>query len=186
MRKIIVFENITLNGMMAGPKGELDWAIQDAEVTDYTREGGDTIDTFVFGRVTYDMMAMFWPTPAGKSANPVFANALNKAQKIVFSRTLKKAEWQPTEVIPEIDKEKVIKEKERPFKDIMIFGSRSIVSQLTRLGLIDEYQLMVNPIILGKGLPLFDETLGKVNLKLVRSRAFKSGLELLVYQPINK
>jgi dihydrofolate reductase len=185
MRKIIVFENVTLNGMMAGPKGEIDWVIQDVEVTEYSREEGDTIDTFVFGRVTYDMMAMFWPTPAGKSANPVFAKALNNAQKIVFSRTLKKAEWQPAEVIPEIDKDKVMKEKERPFKDIMIFGSRSIVNQLAGLGLIDEYQLMVNPVVMGKGIPLFDKTLDKINLKLVRSRTFKSGLELLVYQPIH-
>jgi dihydrofolate reductase len=183
MRKIIVFDNVTLDGFMAGPNGELDWAIQDDEVTAYSKEGQDSIDTFLFGRVTYDMMASFWPTPAGQSANPVFAEALNTSPKIVFSSTLKKAEWQHTEVVKELTKDEILHLKQQPGKNMLMFGSGTIVEQLTNLGLIDEYQLMVNSVILGKGKPLFKDIKRRVNLKLVNTKTFKSGIVLLQYQP---
>ena len=184
MRKIIVFENVTLDGFMAGPNGELDWAIQDDEVTQNSKEGNYSIDTFLFGRVTYDMMASFWPTPTGKSANPVFAEALNNTPKIVFSTTLKKADWQNTEVVQELTKEEILKLKQLPGKNMMIFGSGTLVEQLTKLGLVDEYQLMVNPVVLGKGKPLFNNITDRMNLNLVSSKTFKSGLVLLRYQPV--
>lgn len=184
MRKIFVFENVTLDGFMAGPNGEIDWAVRDDEVTQYSQEGQDSIDTFLFGRVTYDMMANFWPTPAGRSANPVFAESLNNTPKIVFSTTLKKADWQNTEVVKELTKEEILNLKQLPGKNMMIFGSGTIVEQLTKLGLIDEYQLMVNPVVLGKGKPLFKDTTGKINLKLVKTKTFKSGIVLLRYQPV--
>ena len=156
MRNIIVFDNVTLDGFIAGPNGELDWAIQDDEVTQYSKEGQGSTDMFLFGRVTYDMMASFWPTPAGKSANPVFAEVLNNSSKIVFSST--------------------------PGKNMMIFGSGTIVNQLTNLGLIDEYQLMVNPVILGKGKPLFKDIKDRMNMKLVKTKTFNNGIVLLQYQ----
>jgi dihydrofolate reductase len=184
MRKIIVFENVTIDGFMAGPNGELDWAIHDDEVTQSSKEGRESTDMFLFGRVTYDMMASFWPTPAGKSANPVFAEVLNNTPKIVFSTTLKKADWQNAEVFKELNKDELLKLKQRPGKNMMIFGSGTIVNQLTNLGLIDEYQLMVNPIVLGKGKPLFKDTTDKVNLKLVKAKTFNSGIVLLQYQPV--
>jgi dihydrofolate reductase len=184
MRKIIVFENITLNGLMAGPNGEIDWAIRDEEITENSCEGDGAIDAFMFGRVTYDMMASFWPTPMAKAANPVFADALNNAKKIVFSHTLKDPTWQPTEVIRELRKDRVMQLKASPGKDIMIFGSGSIVDQLARLGLIDEYQLLVNPVVLPKGMPLFTESLDKLNLKLVKTKTFKNGIVLVQYQPV--
>jgi dihydrofolate reductase len=184
MRKILVFENVTLDGFMAGPNGELDWAVRDDEVTEYSKEGHDSTDMFLFGRVTYDMMASFWPTPMGKSANPVFAEALNDAHKMVFSTTLKKADWQNTEVVGEISKEKIIKLKQLSGKNMMIFGSGSLVEQLTKLELIDEYQLMMNPVVLGKGIPLFKNISDRINLNLVQTRTFKSGLVLLRYQPV--
>ena len=180
MRKIIVFENVTLDGFMAGPNGELDWAIQDDEVTQNSKEGNDT---FLFGRVTYEMMASFWPTPMGKSINPVFADALNNTPKIVFSTTLKTADWQNTEVAQALTKEEILKLKQLPGKNMMIFGSGSLVEQLTKLGLIDEYQLMINPVVLGKGIPLFKNITDRLNLTLVQTRTFKSGLVLLQYQP---
>jgi dihydrofolate reductase len=184
MRKILVFENVTLDGFMAGPNGELDWAIRDDEVTEYSKEGNESTDTFLFGRLTYDMMASFWPTPMGKSANPVFAEALNNAPKIVFSRTLKTADWQHTAVVHEITKEKILTLKQRPGKNMMIFGSGSLVEQLTNLGLIDVYELMMNPVVLGKGIPLFKNIRARINLTLVQTRTFKSGLVLLRYQPV--
>ena len=184
MRKIIVFENVTLDGFMAGPDGELDWAVRDDEVTQNSKEGNDSTDMFLFGRVTYDMMASFWPTPIGKSTNPVFADALNNTPKIVFSTTLEKADWQNTEVMKELTKEEILKLKQLSGKNMMIFGSGTLVEQLTKLGLIDEYQLMLNPIVLGKGKPLFKDTTDRMNLTLVRAKTFKSGIVLLQYQPV--
>lgn len=184
MRKIIVFENVRLDGFMAGPNEEIDWAIRDDEVTQLSKEGQDSVDMFLFGRVTYDMMASFWPTPAGKSANPVFAEALNNAPKIVFSRTLKKADWQNTEVVKELTKEEILKLKQMPGENMMIFGSGTIVNQLAKLELIDDYQLLVNPVVLGKGKPLFKDTTGKLNLNLVKTKPFNNGIVLLHYQPV--
>ena len=183
MRKIIVFENVTLDGFMAGPKGELDWAIRDDEVTQYSKEGQASTDMFLFGRVTYEMMASFWPTPAGKAANPVFAEFLNNTPKIVFSTTLQTADWQNTEVSNELNKDEILKLKQQHGKNMMIFGSGTIVEQLTNLGLIDEYQLMVNPVILGKGKPLFKDIKDRINLKLVKTKTFNNGIVLLQYQP---
>src|SRR6266566_2618557 len=139
---------------------------------------------FFFGRVTYDMMASFWPTPMGKSTNPVFAEALNNTPKIVFSKTLKRADWQNTEVVQELTKDEILKLKQLPGENMMIFGSGTLVEQLTKLGLIDEYQLLLNPIVLGKGKPLFKDTTDRMNLTLVRAKTFKSGIVLLQYQPV--
>ena len=183
MRKLIVFENVTVDGFMAGADGEIDWAIRDDEVTENSREGQGITDLFMFGRITYDMMASFWPTTAGKSANPVFANALNNTPKIVLSRTMEKADWEHTTVLKELNKEEIQRIKQEPGQNIMIFGSGSLVEQLTNLGLIDEYHLMVNPVLLGKGLPLFKNVQDRLNLKLFNSRTFRSGIVLLQYQP---
>ena len=186
MRKIIVFENITLDGFIAGSKGEIDWAIRDDEVTQLSRQGQDSTDLFMFGRVTYDMMAAFWPTPAGNSANPTFAAILNNTPKLAFSRTLKMAAWQNTDLVAEINKDRILELKARPGKSIMIFGSGSIVDQLSKLGLIDEYQLILNPVVLGGGRRLFSDAVARMNLDLVDARTFKSGLVFLRYRPSGK
>ena len=183
MRKIIVFNNVTLDGFMAGPNGELDWAIRDDEMTQYTKDGQSSTDTFLFGRVTYEMMASFWPTPTAQSVNPVYADLLNNAPKFVVSTTLEKADWQNTNVIKDLNKENILEIKQQPGKDIMIFGSGTVVEQLTNLGLIDEYQLMVNPVILGKGIPLFKDIENRIHLKLVNTKTFSNGIVLLQYQP---
>lgn len=131
-------------------------------------------------------MASFWPTPAGKSTNPVLADVLNTASKKVFSRTLQKADWHNTEVVKELDKDEILKLKQQPGQNMMIFGSGTLVQQLTNLGLIDEYQLIVNPVILGKGKPLFSNIKNRRNLTLVHTRTFKSGVVLLQYRPTMK
>ncbi len=184
MRKIIVFENVTLEGFMSGPNGEFDWAIQDDEITQNSRDGNYSVDMFLFGRVTYDIMASFWPTPVAQSINPVFANALNNAPKIVFSRTLAKADWQNTRVVKELTKEEILALKQEPGKNMMIFGSGTLVEQLTNLGLIDEYDLMVNPILLGKGKPLFQGINDRLKLKLANTKTFNNGVVLLQYQSV--
>jgi dihydrofolate reductase len=183
MRRIIVFENVTVDGYFAGLNGELDWAVRDEEVTQDSKEGQGSTDLFLFGRVTYEMMASFWPTPAGMAANPVFAEALSNTSKIVFSKALMKSDWQHTKVMNEIDKDAILELKQQPGKTIMIFGSRSIVNQLARLGLIDGYQLLVNPVVLGKGKPLFTEATERFSLKLANAKVFKSGIVMLQYEP---
>ncbi len=183
MRKIIVFEHVTLDGFMAGPKGELDWEmIRDDEAAQYAREGEASTDTILLGRVTYEMMANFWPTPAAASQHPIFTDFMNDASKVVFSRTLEKADWKNTRVVKEIKKDEILKLKQQPGKNMIIFGSGSIVNQLADLGLIDEYQLMVNPVILGKGRPLFNDVKGRINLRLLKARTFMSGGVALHYE----
>lgn len=104
----------------------------------------------------------------------------------MFSTTLKKADWQNAEVVKELTNEEMLKLKQQPGKNMMIFGSGTIVEQLTKLGLIDEYQLMVNPVVLGKGEPLFKNITDKINLKLANTKTFKSGIVLLQYQPVKQ
>jgi dihydrofolate reductase len=102
---------------------------------------------------------------------------------LFIQRYSKKADWQNTEVVKELNKDEILKLKQRPGKNMMIFGSGIIVGQLAELGLIDEYQLMVNPVILGKGKPLFKDIKDRINLKLVKTKTFNSGIVLLQYQP---
>jgi dihydrofolate reductase len=185
MRKIIVFENMTVNGFMADSHGKLDWALRNDEITKFSTGQKDSVDTFIFGRVTYDMMAGFWPTPVGKSASPIFADILNKTPKIVFSRTLSHADWNNTKIMHDISITDILKLKQSPGKNMMIFGSGTIVNQFTKLGLIDEYQLLFNPVISGEGKPLFKDSVGDIILKLIDSKNFKSGIVLLIYQPVN-
>lgn len=183
MREIIVFENVTLDGFMAGPHGEIDWAVPDDEPARISQEGGGSVDTFMFGRITYEMMAAFWPTPAGKAANPTFAASLNNAPKVVFSRTLTSAGWQGAQLTADLTRDSVRALKSQPGQSIMIFGSASIVQQLSALDLVDEYQLVVNPVVLGSGLRLFKDAAGPVQLRLSEGRALKSGVVFLRYRP---
>ncbi len=112
-----------------------------------------------------------------------YYQSLNNSAKIVFSSTLKKADWQNTEVVKELRKDELLKLKQQPGKNMMIFGSGTIVEQLTNLGLIDEYQLMVNPVILGKGKPLFKDIKDRMNMKLVNTKTFSNGVVLVRYRP---
>jgi dihydrofolate reductase len=184
MRKIIVFNHMTLDGFFAGPNDELDWSRKDdAESKDLASEGSGGVDAYLFGRRTFEMMASYWPTPAAMEQNPIFAGILNGGQKIVFSKTLPATNWQPTRIFREINREAIMAWKHEAGGNMMIFGSGSIVQQFTALGLIDEYQLIVNPVILGNGKALFANTGSQVDLNLVESRVFRSGNVLLVYRP---
>jgi dihydrofolate reductase len=182
MRKIIAFENISLDGFASGPGGEIDWAVHDDEVTQLGQEGHSSADLFLFGRKTYEMMAGFWPTPAGMTANKVFADIMNKTAKIVFSRTLEKAGWENTKIEREITEEKILALKQQTGKNIMIFGSISIVRQLLDFKMIDALQLMLNPVVLGKGKPMFDSE-AEMSLALQSARTFTSGIVMLTYRP---
>ena len=175
---------ITVDGFFAGTNGEIDWHVVDAEFNDFAISMLGTVDTLLFGHTTYDLMASYWPTEDGSKDDPIVAERMNSLQKIVISKTLRATEWNNSTVLHEINKDEIIKMKEVSGKDIIIFGSGTIVSALTKLGLIDEYRLIVNPVILGEGKSLFDGINNRPHLSLFKTQVFKSGNVLLCYKPI--
>jgi len=187
MRKIIAFDLVTVDGFFAGPKGEIDWHNYDDEMGTYSLEQMKSLSALIFGRTTYEMMASYWPTPDGVKSEPVVAGIMNSIPKTVFSETLKEVKdgqlWKNVRIFHEIEPEEIIKMKEQEGGDIAIFGSGTIVQQFTNLGLIDEYRLVVNPLILGNGKPLFKDIKNKPKLKLVNTRVFRNGNVLLCYEP---
>ena len=143
--------------------------------------GGD--GELLFGRVTYEMMAAFWPTPQAAQMLPDVAAGMNRMRKTVFSRTLDSVTWQNTTLIKGDLVPEVTRMKQQPGPDLVILGSGTIVSQLTQARLIDEYQIVMSPIVLGKGRTLFETVEGKVGLTLTKTRAFKNGNVVLWYEP---
>lgn len=193
MRKLILFMVYSLDGYVAGPNNELNWEIQDPEVGRYLiPELLKTVDSVVLGRVLYEGFQQFWPAAAKDASNPKdlieFAEWLGHAPKFVFSKTLKKVEWENSELFsPQNDADfiKAVAElKERPGGDIVVFGGVRIVQTLVRLGLIDEYRFKVQPVILGKGKSIFEGVEQMRKLKLIKSKAFDCGVVASYYIPI--
>ncbi len=140
----------------------------------------------LFGRITYEVMASYWPTPASSTEEPMITDFMNNTNKIVFSKTLEKVEWKNSTLSKEIIPGEIKKLKQEAGKDIIIYGSGSIVSQLMKFGLLDEFQIMINPVVLGKGKPLFQNVEEKSSLKLLNTRAFTGGSVLLNFQTNKK
>ena len=189
MRRIAVFNHVTVDGFFAGPRGEIDWfkAIKkDDEYEAYTHRQATPGNTLIFGRTTYEMMKSYWPTPAALASDPAMARVMNESPKVVFSRKLKSVEegprWKKIRLVPEITRAGVTSLKEKADTDLTILGSGSIVQQLAGLGLIDEYAFVVVPVVLGAGKQLFTD-LATANLELLESRSFRNGLCLLRYKP---
>jgi dihydrofolate reductase len=183
MRKIIVSEMISVDGFFAGPNGEIDWHNVDAEFNEYAIEMLKSLDTLMFGRITYDLMASYWPAEPALKDDPIVAGYMNSLAKIVFSKTQTSLPWNNTTVRNEIVAEEIMNMKQQPGKDIAIFGSGTIVTALTKLGLIDEYRLTVNPVVLGKGKPLFAGIEKRLNFNLLDSKAYKNQNVTLWYGP---
>jgi dihydrofolate reductase len=183
MRKVILFNMATLDGFFAGPNGEIDWHHVDEEFNDFAIRQLDTIGAIIFGRVTYLGMASYWPTPQGIQDDPIVAGKMNALPKIVFSHTLGKADWNNTRLVKGSVVEEITRLKQEPGKDLFIFGSADLTSTFIQNNLIDEYRIMVNPVVLGKGQPLFKGVKDRLELKLAEVRPFKSGNVLLYYQP---
>jgi dihydrofolate reductase len=185
MRKIIASEMVSLDGYFAGPNGEIDWHIVDEEFNSYAIELLGTVDTIIFGRATYQLFENYWPAaevnPSTSKSDRVIANRINDAIKIVFSPSLGKVAWKNSRLLKEIIPEEIVNLKQQPGKDMVIYGSGSIVSAFTRLGLIDEYRIFVNPVVLGAGKPLFTGLQDKLNLKLLGTKVFGTGTVLLDY-----
>lgn len=183
MRKVIMFNMVTLDGFFEGPDREIDWHVVDEEFNQLSIDQLNTFDTILFGRVTYEMMAAYWPGPTALAEDPIVASLMNSTPKIVFSNTLKKAEWKNTRLVSGEAGEEIKKLKEQPGKDMVIFGSGELVSSLTRQGLIDEYRLIINPVVLGSGHALMTGLKERLHFKLISAKSFKSGNVLLIYQP---
>jgi dihydrofolate reductase len=184
MRKIIVSEMISLDGFFENKNKEPDWHTVSEDFFEYSRELLNSVDVLLFGRITYQMMESFWPDAVNEDT--VITHKMNHLDKIVFTKTLKKAEWNNSEIAKGNLKENVLKLKKQPGKDIAIFGSGSIVNELTALHLIDEYRLAINPVILGNGNPLFKSFHDKINLELLQTKTLDSGVVILYYKPTNK
>src|SRR6185369_4929710 len=181
MRNLSVFNSVTVDGYFTDKDGDMSWAHKqdDPEWNAFTAENAKSGGELLFGRVTYDLMASFWPTPAAEKMAPEVAENINKAPKIVFSRSMEKAEWNNTRIIQGDLAEEIRKLKEAPGEGLVLMGSGSIISQIALAGVIDEYQMVVNPLALGKGRSMFDGIKEQLNLTLVSTRAFKNGNVLL-------
>ncbi len=183
MRKVISFNMVTANGFFEGPNQSIDWHHVDAEFNDFALKQLRTVDTILFGRVTYQGMASYWPTPTAIENDPVVAKKMNSIAKIVFSRTLNQAEWNNTRLIKGNIGKEMEYLKSLPGKNMIIFGSSDLTVTLGQMGLVDEYRIMVNPVFLGSGRPFLNGFEGKQSLKLLKTQAFKNGNVLLYYRP---
>ena len=189
MSKLVVFNHVSLDGYFVDGAGSMGWAkggraTQDAEWDAFVAENAKGEGRLVFGRITYELMTSYWPTPLAKQHDPVVAERMNQMAKVVFSRKLDKATWNNTKLVKGDLATEMRKMKNEPGADMVILGSGSIVAQLAQAGLIDAYQVVVNPIVLGKGRTMFDGLKENLNLKLAKSRAFGNGNVFLSYEPI--
>lgn len=187
MRKIIFLIHVSLDGFAAGPNGEIDWLIYNDEVGQYSYELHDTTDTAVYGRVTYEMMAAYWPTvldnPNSAEGERQHARWLKDATKIVVSRTFDSFEWENTVPIQENLVQEFTKLKQQPGKDMWLLGSPTLARSFMQLGLIDEYRINVNPVMLGNGKSLFGTLEKSLKLELLETRTFAGGVVGLRYVP---
>lgn len=183
MSKLSVFNFVTLNGFYKGPGNDIGWHKHGGEENDYSEDSLGAGNILVFGRVTYEMMAGYWPSEMALRDNPVVATGMNKSEKLVFSRKLKKADWNNTTLINDNLVEEIKKRKKAKGKDLTILGSGNLTAQLADAGLIDTYQLMIDPVALGAGTPFLQGMKQPLDLELIDSKVFKSGVILLTYQP---
>jgi len=186
MRKIVSFLHASLDGFVAGPKGEMNWIHVDEEIFEYSGRQTDLADAALYGRVTYQMMEAYWPTAGNEpdaSKHDIQHSAwYNNVSKIILSKTMKGQKLPNTTIISENLKEEILKLKEKPGKEIVIFGSPSASHALLAENLIDEFWIFVNPILLGQGIPLFKNIKKIKKLKLLSSHVFNSGVVAMRYQ----
>jgi dihydrofolate reductase len=184
MRKLTVFNLVSLDGYFAGPDGDISWHTVDEEFQELAKAASNSGNTLLFGRVTYQLMARYWPTPDAIKNDPIVAGGMNRSEKIVFSRTLDKVDWNNTRLVKSDMLTEIRRLKQQSGKDLTVLGSGSIVSQLAQAGLIDEYQVLLNPVIIGKGKTLFEGVKDRIALKLNKTRIFGNGNVLLTYEPV--
>jgi dihydrofolate reductase len=195
-RRIVMFNRVSADGYFARPDGSLDWVVQDEALSKEAAENLSDRGTILFGRRTYDLFEGFWryaldhsptaPDPHGPGRSPqmrAMAVWINEADKLVLSRSRNEVTWKNSRILHTLDPREIEALKAQPGGDIMVFGSGSVVSQLTAHGLIDEYQFVINPIFLGSGQPLISGIPGGPRLNLVEVKGYPSGSVMLRYAP---
>jgi dihydrofolate reductase len=186
-RRLSVFNNITLDGYFTSKAGDMSWAHKmDPEWTSFTNENAKGDSVLVFGRVTYEMMEGFWPTPNAAQIMPDVANKMNSAQKIVFSNTMDSASWNNTRLVKGNGIEEMRRIKQEPGNDLIIFGSGKLVAQLAQAGLVDEYQVVLCPVAIGGGRSMFEGISENLQLVLTKTRSFGNSNVFLTYEPVKK
>lgn len=186
MRRVIVSMWITLDNLVAGPNDEMDWLRVDGDVMAYEQSFVDEADILMLGRRTFGDFAGYWPKaardPNTEPAERAYAQRVDEMKKIVVSASGKVAEWRNAEVLSKVGKEEINRLKRGSGGDIVIYGSLSVIDALSRLNLVDEFHLLMHPIVLGKGKPMFDKA-RPVALELLSAESFNSGVVLLKYRP---
>lgn len=189
MRRLIVFNNISLDGYFVDAHASMSWAhntAPDAEWQAFMVANSTSPAVLVFGRITYDLMVSFWPTPMAAQQMPAAAEGMNRSQKLVFSRTMDKASWNNTRVVKTDPVAEMRRLKNEPGDDLCILGSGSIVAQLAPEGLIDEYLIAVAPVALGKGRTMFEGVTKPLKFTRTKCQPFANGNVLLCYEPIRR
>ncbi len=185
MRKVVLLMHVSLDGFVAGPAGEMNWILFDKAIGDYTGSLTKDADTAVYGRITFQMMENYWPTaatqPGASAHDKQHAAWVNEALKVVFSKTLKKSDWNNTTFFDRDIAGTIAQMKNKPGKNLLVIGSVSVAHTLIQAGMIDEYRINVNPVVLGTGIPLFKNIHGRIGLKLTGERPFDCGVVALTY-----
>jgi dihydrofolate reductase len=178
MRRVIVSNVMSLDGFFEGPNQEMDWIILSEEFFAYAKDMLRSAHTLLFGRTTYLLMAGYWPF----AAKDEIAEHMNYLAKVVFSGTLEKADWNNSRLVKTDAAEEVLRLKQQPGKDIVILGSATLASFLLQRGLIDEYRVILNPVLIGAGNPLFKGIKQTLRLRLQQTKLFATGVVVLYYQ----
>ncbi len=178
MRRILVKNHISLDGYFEGPNREIDWFGFDQEQFDDSVVLLNSVDTLLFGRTTYEMMKAYWPIAP---PDPI-SDKMKRLSKVVFSATLKSADWNNTRVIGGDIAEAASRLKQEQGGDMVVLGSGKLASLLLERGLVDEYRVYITPILLGSGNPLFQHISERINLKLAGQKIFRSGVVMLAYR----
>jgi dihydrofolate reductase len=183
VKKLFWQMSVTLDGFMEGPNRELTHTAEfaDPDFDRYASEMLQSIDGMLLGRVTYELFAGYWPSATGPDAD-----RMNQLSKTVFSRTLKKLDWNNSRLAAGSVAEEVTRLKRQPGKDLALFGSASLAATLIQLGLIDEYRVLVTPVILGVGTPMFKDIESTFNLKFLKATTWSSGTVALWYEPASR
>lgn len=184
MARLSAFVFTTLNGFLNDPNGDISWHHHGVEENEYASKSMEANNTLLFGRKSYELMASYWPTPMAMEHDASVAKGMNSANKIVFSNTLKNADWQGTKIISGNIIEQVKDLKKTASQDMTILGSGTIVSLFAQNGLIDELNLMIDPIAIGSGSTLFAGVKESLNFELISTKTMKSGVVLLSYKLI--
>lgn len=188
VRRLYVSMIVSLDGFIEGPNRELDWFEDgDPQFERYCDEMVDSVGLALYGRRAYELMVSHWPNAEANPSSPAelaFARKMNALPKVVLSRTLEKATWNNTRIVRDRVGETISELKRTPGKPIVAWAGAGLVSTLSRLGLVDEYRLIVHPIVLGKGTPLFQDVEARRRLRLIRTTQLGKSLVVMCYEPL--